>query len=246
MGDGQELVQENHRKRIRRALDANIRTQRFRGNYALSPFPEADFRALVAKAVTAVHLKNGSANSPPPLATTLEISMTKYVGIGAFILLGIIVSFFTVSNRSVLKFNDATVDDVTAVDSQFEKITKLMAAYSDDKNVDAEILAKEIATAESEINSIFTKIEKVKVPDSELCRDFHGSVLNYTKNSLVIMSIYKDKVLPYIKLHNPPSEKDSSAVEDMLSASIAEDERLLEALTAAQAAMAKKYKFKLE
>ena len=172
--------------------------------------------------------------------------MTKYVGIGAFILLGIIVSFFTVSNRSVLKFNDATIDEVTAVDSQFEKITKIMEDYSGKKNVDADLLAKEITTAEGEMSRIFAKIETVKVPDSELCRDFHGGVLNYTKNSLVIMSVYKDKVLPYVKLHNPASEKDSSAVEDMLSESIAEDERLLAELSAAQAAMAKKYKFKLE
>jgi hypothetical protein len=172
--------------------------------------------------------------------------MAKYLGIGAFILLGIIVSFFTVSNRSVLKYNDATIDEVTAVDSQFEKITKIMEDYSGNKNVDADLLAKEITIAESEMNRIFAKIETEKVPDSELCRDFHGSVINYTKNSLVIMSVYKDKVLPYIKLHNPPSEKDSSAVEDMLFESIAEDERLLAELSAAQAAMAKKYKFKLE
>ena len=84
------------------------------------------------------------------------------------------------------------------------------------------------------------------VPDSELCKNFHGSVLAYTKNSLAIVLVYKDKVLPYVKLHNPPTEKDASVVEGLLANSIAEDTRLLEAVKASQVSMAKKYKIKLQ
>jgi hypothetical protein len=60
--------------------------------------------------------------------------MAKYLGIGAFILIGVIVSFFTVSNRSVLKFNDATIAELTAVNKHFEKVTKIMDEYSNNKN----------------------------------------------------------------------------------------------------------------
>jgi hypothetical protein len=96
------------------------------------------------------------------------------------------------------------------------------------------------------MNRVLANIETMEVPDSEQCKNFHGCVLTYAKNNLVIISVYKDKVLPYVKLHNPSAENDSSAVETMLSESFAEDDRLLAEVSAAQAIMAKKYKFKLE
>jgi hypothetical protein len=172
--------------------------------------------------------------------------MNKFFGIGAIILVGVIASFFTVSNRSVLKFNDATIDKVSAVDGNFLPILKIMGEYSDNKAIDADKFSKVITESESGIKSVVTQIETAAVPDSDLCKNFHGSVLAYTKNSLAIVLVYKDKVLPYVKLHNPPTEKDASVVEGLLANSIAEDTRLLEAVKASQVSMAKKYKIKLQ
>lgn len=172
--------------------------------------------------------------------------MRKFIIIGAVLLIGGIASFFTISNKTVAKFNDATIELVSSVDGKFLPILAIMEEYSDNKAVDAEKLSKVISESENGIKSVIAQIETTNVPDSDLCKKFHSAVLDYTKNSLAVAVVYKDKVLPYVKSHNPASDADIVATEGFLAESIAEDTRLLEAVKSAQASMAKKYKMKLK
>lgn len=172
--------------------------------------------------------------------------MKKFLLIGAVVLIGAISSFFTVSNKTVVKFNDATIDLVSSVDSKFAPILAIMEEYSNNKAVDAEKLSNVISESESGIKSVVSRIETTVVPDSDLCKNFHSAVMGYTTNSLAIAGVYKDKVLPYVKSHNPPSDADVAAVEEILAESIAEDTRLLELVQTSQAAMAKKHRIKLQ
>lgn len=172
--------------------------------------------------------------------------MKKFVLIGAVLLIGAITSFFTVSNKTVVKFNDATIRLVESVDGNFLPILAIMEEYSDNKAVDAEKLSKAISESENGIKSLVARIETTEVPDSDLCKKFHSAVLDYTKNGLAIAVVYKDKVLPYVKSHNPPSDADIAATEGLLAESVAEDTRLLEVLKSSQASMEKKHKIKLQ
>ena len=172
--------------------------------------------------------------------------MRKFIIIGAILLVGAIGSFFTVSNKTVVKFNDATIDMVSSVDGKFLPILAIMEEYSENKAIDAEKLSKVISESENGIKSVVARIETTVVPDSDHCKKFHSAVLDYTKNSLAVAVVYKDKVLPYVKSHNPASDADIAAIEGLLAESIAEDTRLLEIVKTSQASMAKKHKIQLQ
>lgn len=171
--------------------------------------------------------------------------MARFIIIGAIVLLGAIVSFFTVSGKDVSKFNDALVDSAQSVDQTFVPLGAIMDQYAEKKQVDVSVLNSAIANAGTAIDTKISGIEAMQVPDDDLCREFHASVRAYATHSRLFLGVYRDRFLPYVEAHNPGTDDDVAATQAMFTVAVKEDERLFEVVKACQVNMAKKYKMKL-
>ncbi len=172
--------------------------------------------------------------------------MKRFGIIAVFVVIGGIVSIFTVSSKDVKRFNDSMVDAISSLDSTYTTLDKQLDAYTDGKEVDLAMFSRNIESATKGINRRIDSMSQMKVPDDEYCKAFHSSALSYSQNNLKIISIYNDKILPYIKEHNPGSKKDSEVVYSYFTDLAVEDEKLLNDVQEKQKNMARKFKLKLQ
>lgn len=172
--------------------------------------------------------------------------MGRFIVIAIIAGIGLIASFFTVSSKDVLSYNDRMVELAQSVDQVFVGIGAAIAPYQAGETVDIANLTAEIEKAQTSIDGQVSLIQALKVPEDPLCVTFHEHVLLYTGNSKAIAAIYRDAILPYITEHNPGTEDDVAALDELFGSTLAEDERLLAQVQASQAAMAQKHKIKLK
>lgn len=172
--------------------------------------------------------------------------MVRIIIIVAVMLIGGIVSLFTVSGKDVAKYNDAMVAMAGTVDGSFAELIPFMNEYAEGKAIDLPRFTAAAEHAGQTIAAQSAVLEATKVPDDQLCRDFHASLTSYITNSKSIQRLYGGEVLTYVSAHNPPAPGDNEAVEKLFEDLIAKDTSLLQAVKASQQAMATKYKMKLQ
>lgn len=172
--------------------------------------------------------------------------MNRLIVIVGIVIVGMIVSYFTISSKDVVGYNDRMVAAITRMDETFTPLSAHMDVYADAKPVDLQAFASSVQSVSQSVDSQLADLRAIAVPDDELCRDFHASAVAYAENNLVYSAIYRDKALPYIRAHNPGSEQDAAAVTGMFNEVIAKDDKLMETVQSRQADMAKKYRIKLQ
>jgi tRNA/tmRNA/rRNA uracil-C5-methylase (TrmA/RlmC/RlmD family) len=102
-----------------------------------------------------------------------------------------------------------------------------------------------LAVLDSAHRDVITKAGQVTIPDCEECNVFHQAFNKYLDNSSEIIAKY-DEIVNYIESHNPGTEVDVDDIDLLLNPLLEKDNELFASVTAAQDAMAKKFKFDLE
>lgn len=172
--------------------------------------------------------------------------MKRFALFGVFALIGVIVSLFTVSSKDVQRYNDAMVDTVGQVDQAFTLVLPYMETYSNGEAIVIDDFAHAVTEMGTRIDTNIALVQAHKVPDDEACRTFHASLLDYANNSKAIHAVYVDKLVPYIREHNPGTEADVEILDGFFGDLIAKDGTLLERVQSTQQAMASKHKMKLQ
>lgn len=171
--------------------------------------------------------------------------MKRGIIFGVVLLIGAIVSMFTVSGKDVGKFNDKLVDMVGDSNDRFTAIFATLDEYKSGKKIDVQRFENQTAELSKGVDNDNASIAALKVPDCDLCREFHGSVIDYLAvNQEYVTEL--GKVASYIGNHNPGNAADFAAVDAMLADEGEKEERLLGNVTDQQARMAKKYRLTLE
>jgi hypothetical protein len=172
--------------------------------------------------------------------------MNRLVVIVGIVIVGMIVSYFTISSKDVVGYNDKMVAAITHMDETFKPLSGHLEVYADAKPVDLNAFESGVQSVSDSVDRQLADLKAVAVPNDDLCRDFHASAIAYAENNLVYSAIYREKALPYIRAHNPGSDKDVEAVTGMFNEVIAKDDKLMEAVQSRQTDMAKKYRIKLQ
>lgn len=172
--------------------------------------------------------------------------MVRIIIIIAIMVIGGIVSLFTVSSKDVLRYNDSMVALAGAVDGSFAELTPFMSKYGEDKAVDIAAFKTAIDHTGQVIAEKMSVLRATKVPDDQVCRNFNDSLVAYVSNSQQLQVIYAGDLFTYVSAHNPATAGDYDATEKFLEPLIAKDTELLKAVKNSQQAMAAKFKMKLE
>ena len=172
--------------------------------------------------------------------------MVRIIIIIAIMAIGGIVSFFTVSSKDVLRYNDSMVALAGEVDGSFAGLTPFMSDYGEDKTIDITGFKTAIDHTGQVIAEKMSVLRATKVPDDQVCRTFNDSLIAYVSNSQQLQVIYAGDVFTYVSAHNPATAGDSDAAGKFLEPLIAKDTELLQVVKTSQQAMATKFKMKLE
>jgi hypothetical protein len=137
--------------------------------------------------------------------------MPRVIGIVVVVLIALAVKLFTVDQGEVLKFNDTTVDILNKYEDPFEPLFVHFAPYFEGEQVNVEQIRQALTTVRSTVGTMNSEIQGLSVPDAELCKNFHSSVVAFAKMHETACDQI-DTVLEYVATHNPPSDADTQEV----------------------------------
>lgn len=172
--------------------------------------------------------------------------MRRIIGTAVFVLIGVAVSYFTVSSKDVLRYNDQVVDTVGAVDASFQELRPFMIDYFDGKSVNMVAFKAATQHVGQIIGEKSSLLAQAKVPDKPTCRDFHQHLTAYVANSQRLQELYAGELMAYMEQHNPGTEADVQAVEKLAAELCAKDTQLLDAVVASQQTMATEFNITLK
>ncbi|MCA9072770.1 MAG: hypothetical protein KDA84_27795 [Planctomycetaceae bacterium] len=160
------------------------------------------------------------------------------------VIFGISKAFF-VDSDEVGRFNDKLVDVTAGNPQDFDNYLVYLNQYEEGQKVDVSSMRRERDGLEQKIQGYLATINKTDIPDDDLCREFHASVLEYERNFLAISQKCNEQI-EYIAAHNPGSAEDVETVDNMVLDLLVKSESLFESLKAKQRELAQKHDLTLQ
>jgi hypothetical protein len=166
--------------------------------------------------------------------------MRRFAVFGIVLVIGLIVSIFTVSREDVRKFNDKLVDIANTMDTQHQSIITDIERYQSGQTIDVARMRSNIDKMDRALKVHLDKLTATKIPDDDVCREFHKTVEAYVTQRKNCPAVYR-KMCDYIQDHNPGGEDDVKAVVAIVDEVLSKDEQIFQKLAAVQKKMAKKH-----
>lgn len=167
--------------------------------------------------------------------------MQRFAVVGVLLAIGAAVSFFTVDSGDVVEFNDELVGICQETDRSFQGYVLLLEQYAGGQQVELAALDREQARIARTVERARSEIGTIDVPDDDLCREFHAAVVAYVDNFAAVADAFEE-VNGYIGSHNPGTEADLAAVQELFSESFQQEEVLLAKVQSAQKRMAAEHR----
>lgn len=145
----------------------------------------------------------------------------------------------------VIAYNDSVVDLLDKDNLPYQGYLNHLSKYYEGEAVDIVRMRESLDVLDSTHRGIIIKAGQINIPDHEECILFHQAFIKYLDNSSEIIASY-DELTDYIESHNPGTEVDVDDVDLAISSLLAKDNKLMTAITEAQNAMAKEFKFEME
>jgi hypothetical protein len=160
------------------------------------------------------------------------------------IVLLLIFSFINAGNDNVLKFNDRVIALLSEMSMAFEDYMMELDNYFSQTGINIELLEEETGKIRVITDKTKSDIENIKVPDHEICRQFHTAALDYVLSCIKFYDAFV-VINQYIKTHNPAEVNDLDYVHGILNPLYTENKSIMSNLSAVQENMAVQFDFEL-
>jgi hypothetical protein len=166
--------------------------------------------------------------------------------IGAIMLLGVVVRFFS-GETATRTYNDAAVGIITSMNSEYAPLTKLIEQYDAKKPVDIPAFERAVQSLASAVAAKDAELAALTVPPYDTCKAFHQACVTYMAGNKEYVAVYREKVLPLIQANNPAtSDVQVQQVMAILEPLATRDDAQMTALQQSQESMAREFGFKLK
>ena len=166
-----------------------------------------------------------------------------WIAIAAVIFAGY--TWFGKIQDEVIVFNDNLIDLLEQEEKSFTNYIDYLEKYYMHEVIDVEQMNIALNALATNHASISGHIKQMDVPNYEVCRTFHTTVVNFLDNDARIITIYAD-VSKYIESNNPGTEPDIDEISVMLDPLLELNDSIFNEIIIAQKNMSDKFRFKLE
>ena len=164
---------------------------------------------------------------------------------GVLVVIGLIVSYFTVSSGDAVKWNDKVVAQDRQFGIAWAKIQPIVSSWVQGKAVDAAKLDAAVAQYAKDVGQAAGELRRHAPPDDELCKSMHAELLKFADLEEAQLADIR-KLAAEMKASNPGKPEDLKRVAEALDA-LGKKEAAQEAIVRAkQQAMAAKFKLKMK
>ncbi len=171
--------------------------------------------------------------------------MQRVVGFVVVVIIVIAVRFFTVDQNEVLKFNDGTVAILEKHGDPFVALIESTSPYFAGETANISQLRTQLAAARADAAQLMDEVNKISVPDDDLCKSFHATVVAFAANSDKVCTDF-EAMIARMEANNPGEDSDWLEVANMLQNIATSVEAASSNLEVSQQTMAKKYKITLQ
>lgn len=164
---------------------------------------------------------------------------------GVLIVIGVIVSYFTVSSGDAVKWNDKVVARHKQFGTAWSRFQPNMDAWIQGKTIDAARLDAAVALYAKDVGQAAAELRRETPPDDELCKSMHAEMVKFADIEEAQLADMK-KICGEMKASNPGKPEDIKRVAAALD-DLGKKESAQEAIVKAkQNAMAAKFKLKMK